>query len=92
MMERPQESRLLKPEEYAFDLEYANDYLAVRVDVVDGEKFGALIGHDEDLGVVAALLEADRATHPTSLYHCFMPLDFINKSEGWLVGGEDIDG
>ena len=78
-----------RPEEYAFDLGHANDYLVVRVGWVDGKKVGILVGYDEDLGIVEALLEADRADHPGALYHCFEPLDFINKREGWIVGDEE---
>ncbi len=92
MTERTEESRLRKPEEFAFELDFANDYLAVRVDWIGGEKIGILVGHDEDQEIIEALLEVDRGNHPDALYHLFEPLDFINKREGWLVGGEDMDG
>lgn len=63
----------------------------MRVAWVNGEKVGILVGYDEDLGLVEALLEADKVNNPDALYHLFKPLDFLNKREGWLVGGEDVD-
>ncbi|GEM_PF-3806155 len=71
MTERADSTR--KPEEYAFELDYANDYLAVRVAWVNGEKVGILVGRDEDLGIVEALLEADRVNNADALYHLFEP-------------------
>jgi len=89
MREEIIEERPRNPEEYAFYLDFADDFIAVRVDVIDGQKMGILIGHGEDQGKVDALIEADQVIHPKALYHVFDPLDYLNMREGRLIGGDD---
>lgn len=79
-----------RPEDFAFDLAWSEEYLGVRVDQkYDGEKIGILITHSENEGKVLEAIEADRKEHPDSLYHFFEPRDFFDKREGKLIGGEE---
>lgn len=88
----PKELRRRMPEEFAFDFNIEGDFVVVRVDVVDGGKIGSLVGEADNQEAADAMLETDRLLNPGAVYyHLFGPRDFIDKREGWIVGGDADD-
>lgn len=92
MNERVEEAKIRRSEEFAFDLNIESDFVVVRVDIVEGEKIGSLVGESDNQEAADAMLETDQLVNPgAAYYHLFGPRDFLDKREGWIVGGEIDD-